>query len=68
MYITQDMLDTEVQPPPSITNGHVSFGSFNNLAKISPSTMRVWGKILARAPTALLKIKGMQGVAVCCSV
>ena len=58
-YITQDMLDTEVQPPHCMTNWHVSFGSFNTLKKISPSTMRVWSKILARAPTAVLKIKGM---------
>jgi hypothetical protein len=27
----------------------------------SPSSMRLWGKILARAPNAQMKIKGMKG-------
>ena len=57
----KDMLDTPVAQPPCITNGHVSFGTFNNLAKLSPASFRLWGKILARIPSAKLKIKGMNG-------
>ena len=57
----QDMLDTPVAPTPCIAKGHVAFGTFNNLAKLSPSAFRLWGRILARIPSATLKIKGMTG-------
>ena len=57
----QDLLDTPISPLPCIANGLVSFGTFNNLAKICASTMRLWGRLLARLPTAQLKIKGMKG-------
>ena len=50
-----------IRDSPCIANGFVSFGTFNNLAKSCASTMRLWGRLLARLPTAQLKIKGMKG-------
>lgn len=40
----------------------VTFGSFNNPAKITDQVIEVWGKILARAPLSrlVLKYKGMS--------
>lgn len=46
-----------VKPPPSLEQGHVTFGTFNNIAKISPSTLRVWSRILERLPTSRLYVK-----------
>ena len=44
-------------PPPSLEAGFITFGSFNNLAKLSPATFDAWSKLLARLPTARLMIK-----------
>ena len=46
-----------VGPPPSLTKGYATFGSFNNLAKITPEVVAVWAKILRRVPTARLALK-----------
>jgi protein O-GlcNAc transferase len=42
---------------PAITNGYVTFASFNTLAKISPDVLSLWAEILHRLPTARLIIK-----------
>ena len=52
-----DLLSTEVAEAPFEANGYVTFGTFNDVSKNSPSAMRLWGKILARLPNAMLKIK-----------
>jgi predicted O-linked N-acetylglucosamine transferase (SPINDLY family) len=44
-------------PLPSLTKGYATFGSFNNLAKITPEVAAVWAEILRRAPTARLALK-----------
>jgi protein O-GlcNAc transferase len=46
-----------VAPLPALKNGNVTFGSFNNLAKITPEVVAVWAKILQRMPTARLMLK-----------
>jgi len=46
-----------VSPPPSLTNGYVTFGSFNNLAKITPHVVKVWSEILRRSPSTKLIMK-----------
>jgi predicted O-linked N-acetylglucosamine transferase (SPINDLY family) len=37
-----------VAPLPAATNGFVTFGSFNNLAKITPQVLALWARILHR--------------------
>jgi predicted O-linked N-acetylglucosamine transferase (SPINDLY family) len=37
-------------------NGHVTFGSFNAAAKVTPATCRRWGEILLRVPESRLLI------------
>lgn len=44
-------------PAPCLDNGFITFGSFNNLAKLSPETFEAWGRLLKRLPTARLLIK-----------
>jgi protein O-GlcNAc transferase len=44
-------------PTPALRNGYVTYGTCNNLAKLSTTALRVWGRILARVPTARLLIE-----------
>lgn len=45
-------------PLAALANGYVTFGSFNNTAKINDGLLAIWGQILAAVPTAKLLIKG----------
>jgi len=45
---------------PALKNGHVTFGCFNNLAKITPRVLETWSRILHRVPTARLILKTHQ--------
>ncbi|MGB1027983.1 MAG: hypothetical protein ACPGYL_15610, partial [Rhodospirillaceae bacterium] len=45
-------------PPPVQTKGHVTFGSFNNIAKVGRRTVEAWAEILRRVPNARLCLKG----------
>ena len=45
---------------PALTNGFVTFGCFNNLAKITPPVIETWAEILRRIPTARLILKTHQ--------
>ena len=47
----------DVTSLPALTNGFVTFGSFNKLAKISPQTIHAWSAILAAIPNARLLLK-----------
>ena len=42
---------------PSSRRGRIIFGSFNEVKKITPSTVEVWSRILDRVPTARLLLK-----------
>jgi protein O-GlcNAc transferase len=45
------------EPPPCLSAGHVTFGSFNNLAKLTPATVAVWAEILNAVPGSRLRLK-----------
>lgn len=49
-----------VAPAPCLASPEapVTFGSFNNLAKVNDLTLRLWARILAAVPNARLKLKG----------
>ena len=46
-----------VGPPPLLANGHVTFGCFNNPAKLSPDVVVLWSRLLQAMPTARLVLK-----------
>ncbi|MBI2958913.1 MAG: tetratricopeptide repeat protein [Betaproteobacteria bacterium] len=46
-----------VGPPPAGTGGHVTFGSFNNLAKVNRGVLALWARILERTPGARLALQ-----------
>lgn len=48
----------DVQPTPALRNGYITFGSCNNLGKLSDDVLRLWGELLAQVPTAHLLIEG----------
>ena len=50
----------DVAPLPALRQGRVTFGCFNNVAKITPEVIRVWAGILARVPNARLIVKTHQ--------
>ncbi len=49
-----------VVPPPcaQLPGAAVTFGSFNNLNKLTPATLQLWAEVLAAVPQSRLLIKG----------
>lgn len=47
----------DVSDPPCITNGYITYGSFNNTAKYNKDVFELWAKILKRNPTSKLVLK-----------
>jgi len=47
----------ELTPSPCLEIGYVTFGSFNNIAKISPTTIDIWSKLLLRFPNSRIVLK-----------
>jgi len=47
----------DVLPPPMLTNGYVTFGSFQSRAKISQHVLSVWQSVLAAVPNSKLRLQ-----------
>ncbi len=47
----------DVSALPAATNGFITFGSFNNLAKVNDRVLQVWCTILKRVPDSRILIK-----------
>ncbi|WP_254508125.1 O-linked N-acetylglucosamine transferase, SPINDLY family protein [Anatilimnocola floriformis] len=46
-----------LSPLPRRKNGYLTFGCFNNIAKISPLALRTWAEVLRRVPSSVLAFK-----------
>ena len=46
--------------PPSLATGTLTFGSFNNPAKLSDKTLDAWATLLKRMPQSRLMLKGIS--------
>lgn len=44
---------------PAVSNGYVTFGSFNRLAKLNRSVIAVWSRLLRALPGSILLLGGM---------
>jgi predicted O-linked N-acetylglucosamine transferase (SPINDLY family) len=49
----------EVNPLPALSNGHVTFGSFNRPNKLNPSVIALWSMLLQAVPTAHMVLGGI---------
>ena len=47
----------DVSELPAVANGHITFGSFNNRAKITPNVVAVWSRILKQVTGSRLLLK-----------
>lgn len=47
-----------VRPTPALKTGYVTFGSCNNLGKLTDETLSLWGRLLEAVPNAKLLIEG----------
>ena len=45
--------------PPCVRNGYVTFGSFNQVLKLSQASRRLWAQILSRVPGSRLVVLGV---------
>lgn len=49
-----------VTPLPALANGHVTFGCFQNLAKVGDAVLAAWGEILTALPNSRLRLQCRQ--------
>ena len=57
----QPLIDSpDVAATPLSRNGHVTFGCFNNSAKVNAKVLDTWGRILTDLPDARLLLKSRQ--------
>lgn len=61
-YICFSPPNVEISPGalPALSAGHITFGSFNNMAKVNDSVIDVWSTILTRMPESKLFLKSKQ--------
>ncbi len=46
-----------IGPLPATGQGHVTFGSFNNLRKINDEVLSAWARVLTQVPDAVMAVK-----------
>jgi predicted O-linked N-acetylglucosamine transferase (SPINDLY family) len=47
----------DVNPLPALSAGHVTFGSFNQFAKLTPAVVELWARLLRECPSAHLLLR-----------
>lgn len=51
-----------VAPLPALTQGYITFGSFNDVKKLRPETIKLWAEVLNQVPQSRLIVKtGLLG-------
>ncbi len=50
----------DVGPPPALAGGYITFGSFNNLTKVSSHTVICWARVLDAVRGSRLLLKSLQ--------
>jgi protein O-GlcNAc transferase len=49
----------EVSPLPALKNGYVTFGCYNNIAKVTPHVLYLWARILQQVDASRLALKSV---------
>lgn len=52
-----DAISPEVGPSPVLKNGYITFGCFNNMAKLNRALFDMWSEILLQVPGSHLRLK-----------
>lgn len=60
LCFTPPEVEVTVSPAPSLCNGYVTFGCFNNLTKINEAVVALWAHILRAVPRSRLFLKTKQ--------
>lgn len=60
LCFTPPRFDVQVEELPAIRNGFITFGSFNNLAKLNDEVVALWARILRAVPDSRLFFKTQQ--------
>lgn len=51
-----------VAPTPALRNGFITFGSCNNLNKLTPATLHLWSAVLRRCPDSRLLVEAADAL------
>ncbi len=57
LCFTPPAVSPPVLPAPMLRNGHITFGCFQNLAKIGDEVLALWSTLLAAMPEARLRLQ-----------
>ncbi|WP_164718609.1 tetratricopeptide repeat protein [Bradyrhizobium sp. LVM 105] len=57
LITTDPILDVPASEPPMLRNGHVTFGVFNRISKISDEAVRVWSNVMRGVSGSKIIIK-----------
>lgn len=49
--------DIAVRPPPCLQNGYITFGSYQQVTKITPRVLAVWAQVMRAVPQSRLRIQ-----------
>ena len=60
LCFTPPDVDVEVSPLPALSNDYITFGCFNNLAKMNDDVVALWARVLASVPGSRLFLKAKQ--------
>ena len=62
LCFTEPVNAPDVNLLPSLENGYITFGCFNNLTKMNAEVVAVWARVLHRVPESRLYLKAKQFV------
>lgn len=60
LCFTPPALDIAVGPLPALSQGHITFGCFNNLSKVGDEVLILWARLLQAMPGSRLFLKAPQ--------
>ena len=60
LCFTAPSVRLEVTPLPALTNGYITFGCFNHMAKVNDAVMALWGRVLGSVSGSRLFLKSPQ--------
>jgi protein O-GlcNAc transferase len=60
LCFTEPREDVSVTPLSALSNGYVTFGCFNNLAKMTDAVVALWSRVLKAVPDSRLSLKTKQ--------